>query len=50
MRAKKTKAGTKAAKSKRNAAKKTAEPPIEHDRRGKPLPPRARVGGVITPQ
>jgi hypothetical protein len=30
--------------------KKAAELPIEYDRRGKPLPPRARVGGIITPQ
>lgn len=27
-----------------------AEPPVELDRRGKPLPPRQRVGGIITPQ
>jgi hypothetical protein len=26
------------------------EPPVELDRRGKPLPPRQRVGGIITPQ
>jgi hypothetical protein len=26
------------------------EPPLEVDRRGKPLPPRQRVGGIITPQ
>jgi hypothetical protein len=26
------------------------EPPPELDRRGKPLPPRQRVGGIITPQ
>jgi hypothetical protein len=27
-----------------------AELPVELDRRGKPLPPRQRVGGIITPQ
>lgn len=27
-----------------------SEPPVEYDRRGKPLPPRQRVGGIITPQ
>jgi hypothetical protein len=27
-----------------------AEPPLEFDRRGKPLPPKQRVGGIITPQ
>jgi hypothetical protein len=26
------------------------EPPPGLDRRGKPLPPRQRVGGIITPQ
>jgi hypothetical protein len=26
------------------------KPPVEFDRRGKPLPPRQRVGGIITPQ
>jgi hypothetical protein len=28
----------------------TEELQIELDRRGKPLPPRQRVGGIITPQ
>jgi hypothetical protein len=35
-------------------AKPPSEPSVEHhvelDRRGKPLPPRQRVGGIITPQ
>jgi hypothetical protein len=31
-------------------AKQPIEPPVELDRRGKPLPPRQRVGGIITPQ
>jgi hypothetical protein len=26
------------------------DPPVEFDRRGKPLPARQRVGGIITPQ
>jgi hypothetical protein len=30
--------------------KPRAELPVEVDRRGKPLPPRQRVGGIITPQ
>lgn len=30
--------------------KATSQPPAEVDRRGKPLPPRQRVGGIITPQ
>jgi hypothetical protein len=35
----------------KKAEKKTAaEPAVEYDRRGKPLPPRQRVGGIITPQ
>jgi hypothetical protein len=25
-------------------------PAVERDRRGEPLPPRQRVGGIITPQ
>jgi hypothetical protein len=50
MRAKTMKAVTKAPNPKRNAARKSAEQPIEYDRRGKPLPARARVGGIITPQ
>ena len=32
------------------AGKAVNEPPVEVDRRGKPLPPRQRVGGIITPQ
>jgi hypothetical protein len=31
-------------------AKSRNQPPVELDRRGKPLPPRQRVGGIITPQ
>jgi hypothetical protein len=31
-------------------AKFAGQPPVELDRRGKPLPPRQRVGGIITPQ
>jgi hypothetical protein len=31
-------------------AERGAEPLLELDRRGKPLPPRHRVGGIITPQ
>jgi hypothetical protein len=30
--------------------KTSFEQPVEVDRRGKPLPPRQRVGGIITPQ
>ncbi|MFL6427315.1 MAG: hypothetical protein ACJ71S_03655 [Acidobacteriaceae bacterium] len=30
--------------------KPSHEPPPELDRRGKQLPPRQRVGGIITPQ
>jgi hypothetical protein len=49
---------TKAAKDKAAAStpqkkagkKDISEPPLEYDRRGKPLPPRQRVGGIITPQ
>ncbi|HEV3150302.1 MAG TPA: hypothetical protein VGY94_05070 [Acidobacteriaceae bacterium] len=49
---------TKARVTKSSTAKVTAkpagkavnEPPVEVDRRGKPLPPRQRVGGIITPQ
>jgi hypothetical protein len=51
MRSKTTKAARKVSKPEAKAQKKVAnEPPIEYDRRGKPLPPRARVGGIITPQ
>jgi hypothetical protein len=51
MRSKTTKADGKVSQPEENAQKKAAvEPPIEYDRRGKPLPPRARVGGIITPQ
>jgi hypothetical protein len=32
------------------AGKAVKEPQVEVDRRGKPLPPRQRVGGIITPQ
>jgi hypothetical protein len=32
------------------AGKTVNEPSSEVDRRGKPLPPRQRVGGIITPQ
>jgi hypothetical protein len=46
-------AAPKSAATKRNA-KPADESPVEHqvdlDRRGKPLPPRQRVGGIITPQ
>jgi hypothetical protein len=46
-------AAPKAAATKRDA-KPANESPTEHqvdlDRRGKPLPPRQRVGGIITPQ
>jgi hypothetical protein len=49
---------TKAHASRSAAAKAAAKsageavnvPPVEVDRRGKPLPPRQRVGGIITPQ
>jgi hypothetical protein len=33
-----------------SSAEGGAEPPLELDRRGKPLPPKQRVGGIITPQ
>jgi hypothetical protein len=46
-------AAPKSAATKRDA-KHPSEPSVEHhvelDRRGKPLPPRQRVGGIITPQ
>ncbi|HEY2002684.1 MAG TPA: hypothetical protein VGG80_10205 [Acidobacteriaceae bacterium] len=46
-------AAPKSAATKRDA-KPANESPVEHqmdlDRRGKPLPPRQRVGGIITPQ
>jgi hypothetical protein len=37
---------------KTNAEKAGAQvaPAVERDRRGEPLPPRQRVGGIITPQ
>ena len=38
------------AKTTKGQAKSGMEQPIEFDRRGKPLPPRQRVGGIITPQ
>jgi hypothetical protein len=31
-------------------AKSANQAAVELDRRGKPLPPRQRVGGIITPQ
>ena len=34
----------------KSAGEAVNEPPVEVDRRGKPLPPRQRVGGIITPQ
>jgi hypothetical protein len=34
----------------RPAIETPVEPAVELDRRGKPLPPRQRVGGIITPQ
>jgi hypothetical protein len=43
-----TKPGTKSAS--RPAIESPVEPAVELDRRGKPLPPRQRVGGIITPQ
>jgi hypothetical protein len=46
-------AAPKSAATKRDA-KPANESSVEHqvelDRRGKPLPPRQRVGGIITPQ
>jgi hypothetical protein len=46
-------AALKSAGTKRDA-KPANESPVEQlvelDRRGKPLPPRQRVGGIITPQ
>jgi hypothetical protein len=44
----KTKPGVKSAS--RPGVKPLVERPVELDRRGKPLPPRQRVGGIITPQ
>ena len=49
---------TKAHANRSATAKAAAKPageavnaqPVEVDRRGKPLPPRQRVGGIITPQ
>jgi hypothetical protein len=34
----------------KTATKRDAQSAPELDRRGKPLPPRQRVGGIITPQ
>ena len=34
----------------KSASQPAVAPPVELDRRGKPLPPRRRVGGIITPQ
>ena len=42
-----TKSGVTASQPSKDAP---VEPAIELDRRGKPLPPRQRVGGIITPQ
>jgi len=52
MRPKTTVSPKKAAarKTRETTEKKAAELPIEYDRRGKRLPARARVGGIITPQ
>jgi hypothetical protein len=45
------KGGARASAPQKKAEKKTAiERTVEYDRRGKPLPPRQRVGGIITPQ
>jgi hypothetical protein len=44
-----TKSSDSKAKTKPDA-KIAGQPPVELDRRGKPLPPRRRVGGIITPQ
>jgi hypothetical protein len=50
-RTKANKGGATASTSQKKAEKKTAaEPAVEYDRRGKALPPRQRVGGIITPQ
>jgi hypothetical protein len=46
-------AAPKSAATKRDAKpanESSAEHHVELDRRGKPLPPRQRVGGIITPQ
>jgi hypothetical protein len=41
----------KKSRSVRNSARHSnGKPVLELDRRGKPLPPRQRVGGIITPQ
>jgi hypothetical protein len=42
--------GTAAKSVSRPPVKSQVELPVEVDRRGKPLPPRQRVGGIITPQ
>jgi hypothetical protein len=41
---------TASAPQKKTEKKAVAEPTVEYDRRGKPLPLRQRVGGIITPQ
>ncbi len=41
---------TGSAPQKKTEKKTAAEPAVEYDRRGKPLPPRQRIGGIITPQ
>jgi hypothetical protein len=46
-------AAPKSAATKRDAKpanESSVEYQVELDRRGKPLPPRQRVGGIITPQ
>ncbi|HZD46661.1 MAG TPA: hypothetical protein VE109_11325 [Acidobacteriaceae bacterium] len=46
-------AAPKSAATKRNAKPANESPvkdQVDLDRRGKPLPPRQRVGGIITPQ
>lgn len=50
-RTKAAKGGATASTPQKKAEKKdVSEPLVEYDRRGKPLPPRHRVGGIITPQ
>ncbi|HEY3989851.1 MAG TPA: hypothetical protein VGM02_11170 [Acidobacteriaceae bacterium] len=44
-----TRSAAPATKAKPNT-RSAKELPVELDRRGKPLPPRQRVGGIITPQ
>jgi hypothetical protein len=49
-RTKATKGGTAASVREKKAENKNIQPRVELDRRGNPLPPRQRVGGIITPQ